>query len=203
MAEPFLPTAPLTATLDIKSPESYLALGPTRALARDLGIEVDWLPVVTAPPRPAPEGNDRGSRHKQHRATYRARDLARYAKVAGLTLFDPERNPDSTLAGMAMLAAKGHSTSALHAFLDAAFERYWKAELNLEDPEALAALLRGSGVDGFSRDADAFESLQASLATAGLYDAPGYLIEEDVFLGRAHLPMIRWILEGRVGPGPI
>ena len=203
MTEPFVPARPLTVGIDLKSPECYLALGPTRALARDLAIEVDWLPVVTAPRRPAPEGDDRGARHKQHRATYRALDLARYARAAGITLRDPGRSPDSTLAGMAMLAAKAHSDAALAGFLDRAFERYWAAELDLEDHGALRALLGEVGVAAFDEDAPGFETLQASLAEAGLFDAPAYLVENEVFNGRAHLPMIRWILQGRVGPGPI
>lgn len=203
MAEPFAPTAALTVAVDIKSPECYLALAPTRALARDLDLDVDWLPIVTAPRRPAPEGDDRSSRHKRHRVAYRQRDLARYATAAGLTLRDPERNPDSSLAGTAMLAAKAHSTRALHAFLDIAFERYWKTELDIEDRDAVAATLREVGVGDLPEASDAFAALQDSIAAAGLFDAPAYLVDEEVFFGRAHLPMIRWILEGRVGPGPI
>ena len=211
MAEPFMPTATLTVAVDIKSPECYLALAPTRALARDLDLDIDWLPIVTAPRRPAPEGDDRGSRHKRHRAAYRERDLARYARAAGLSLRNPERNPkrnperspDSSLVGAAMLAAKARSADALQAFLDLAFERYWKAELDIEDRDAVAALLREVGVANPPQASDAFTALQDSLAAAGLFDAPAYLVDEEVFFGRAHLPMIRWILGGRVGPGPI
>lgn len=203
MAEPFAPTAPLTVAVDIKSPECYLALAPTRALARDLDLDIDWLPIVTAPRRPAPEGDDRGSRHKRHRVTYRQRDLARYARAVGLTLRDPERSPDSSLVGGAMLAAKAHSARTLHAFLDIAFERYWNMELDIEDRDAVAATLREVGVADLPEASDGVAALQDSLAAAGLFDAPAYLVDEEVFFGRAHLPMIRWILEGRVGPGPI
>ena len=201
--EPFVPTKPLTVGIDIKSPECYLALGPTRALVRESGVDIDWLPVVTAPPRPAPDGDDRAARHKRHRAAYRAMDLARYARAAGLTIRAPERAPDSTLAGMAMLAAKAHSNDALQGFLDRAFERYWKAELDLEDRGALRAILDEVGVADLPEDAAGFQALQASLRDAGLFTAPAYLVENEVFNGRAHLPMIRWILEGRLGPGPI
>lgn len=203
MAEPFAPTAALTVAVDIKSPECYLALAPTRALARDLDLDVDWLPVVTAPRRPAPGGDDRGSRHKRHRVSYRQRDLTRYAEAAGLTLRDPERSPDSSLVGAAMLAAKAHSARTLDAFLDIAFERYWKTELDIEDQDAVAATLREAGAADLPEASDAFAALQESLAAGGLFDAPAYLVDEEVFFGRAHLPMIRWILEGRVGPGPI
>ena len=210
MTDPFVPTRPLTVAIDIKSPECYLALAPTRALVRECGVEVDWLPVVTSPPRPAPDGDDRGAHHKRHRVAYRAMDLARYARAAGLTIREPDRTPDSTLAGMAMLAAKARSHRALQGFLDRTFERYWKAGLDLEDRDALRAILEEVGVAGPFDDASGpsaaraeFAALQASLAAAGIFNAPTYLVEDEIFLGRAHLPMIRWILEGRVGPGPI
>ena len=210
MTDPLVPTRPLTVAIDIKSPECYLALAPTRALVRECGVDVDWLPVVTSPPRPAPDGDDRSARHKRHRVAYRAMDLARYARAAGLTILEPDRAPDSTLAGMAMLAAKAQSDRALQGFLDRAFERYWNAELDLEDRDALQAILGEVGAPQPFGDADGadgpqaeFAALQASLAAAGIFNAPTYLVEDEIFLGRAHLPMIRWILEGRVGPGPI
>lgn len=210
MTDPLVPTRPLTVAIDIKSPECYLALAPTRALARECGVDIDWLPVVTSPPRPAPDGDDRSARHKRHRVAYRAMDLARYARAAGLTILEPDRAPDSTLAGMAMLAAKAQSDRALEAFLDRAFERYWKAELDLEDRDALQAILGEVGAPQPFDEADApgapqaeFAALQASLAATGIFNAPTYLVEDEIFLGRAHLPMIRWILDGRVGPGPI
>ena len=102
-----------------------------------------------------------------------------------------------------MLAAKAHSAGALHAFLDLAFERYWKVELDIEDRDAVAATLREVGVADLPEASDAFAALQDSIAAAGLFDAPAYLVDEEVFFGRAHLPMIRWMLEGGIGPGPI
>jgi 2-hydroxychromene-2-carboxylate isomerase len=41
------------------------------------------------------------------------------------------------------------------------------------------------------------------LQERGLFQVPAYLVEEEVFYGRQHLPMIRWILAGRSGPIPI
>ena len=102
-----------------------------------------------------------------------------------------------------MLAAKAHSTRSLNAFLDIAFERYWNTELDIEDRDAVAATLREVGAGALPEASDAFAALQDSIAAVGIFDAPAYLVDEEVFFGRAHLPMIRWILEGRVGPGPI
>ena len=43
----------------------------------------------------------------------------------------------------------------------------------------------------------------ATLAEAGVGGVPAYLTCGEVFLGRQHLPMIRWLLEGEKGPVPI
>ena len=59
------------------------------------------------------------------------------------------------------------------------------------------------GVATFAEDADEFAALQERLVAAGLFNAPAYLVGEEVFFGRAHLPMIRWLLTDRAGPPPI
>ena len=203
MTEPFAPTLPLTVTLDVKRPECYLALAPTRALAAELDIAVDWLPTVASPHRRPPAGEGRGERHLRHRATYNAREIERYAAVQGLVIKDIYRDPDSTRFGMAMLAAKAHSEAALQTFLDRAFAAYWRSELDIEDGAALRRLLADVGVSTFAEDAAAFAALQERLVAAGLFNAPAYLVGEEVFFGRAHLPMIRWLLTERTGPAPI
>src|SRR6516165_3105686 len=72
---------PLTLAIDFASPRAYLALRPTRALAEQLGIEIDWKPFLLES-RPAPtapsRAEDRGMRHRAIRAAYVERDLARY-----------------------------------------------------------------------------------------------------------------------------
>ena len=54
-----------------------------------------------------------------------------------------------------------------------------------------------------SRGPDALASIAAELRDFGVYQSPAYVLNGEVFYGRQHLPMIRWILEGRSGPGPI
>ena len=60
--------APLSVLLDVRHPLSYLALPSALELARELGIEINWLPIVTPPLKtpstPAPD-DDRGIRHAQ------------------------------------------------------------------------------------------------------------------------------------------
>ena len=206
MTEAYASTRPLAVVLDIKDPQSYLAKDPTYALADDLGIDIDWLPFVSRPlRRQTAVGEDRGSRHRRFRAAYLERSIARYASIGGITIRNIYRAPDSSLAGMGMLAAKAHSEDALRRYLDRAFRQYWEDDLDIEDADAVAGLLVAAGVADFDPDTAAaeFGMLRERLALAGVFNTPAYLVDGEMFIGRAHLPMIRWILGGREGPPPI
>ncbi len=204
MSEPYASTRPLAVALDIKDPHSYLAKDPTYALADDLGVDIDWLPFVSRPlRRPASGGEDRGSRHRRFRADYVERSIARYASVRGVTIRNIYRAPDSSLAGMGMLAARANSEEALRNYLDRVFRQYWEDDLDIEDADTISGLLSAAGVMDFDPDVAHFTALQESLALAGVLETPAYLVDGEVFLGRAHLPMIRWILSNREGPPPI
>ena len=204
MAEPYTSSGSLAVVLDVKDPHSYLAKDPTYALADDLGIDIDWLPFVSRPlRRHTPGSEDRGSRHRRFRAAYVERSIERYARVRGIAIRNIYRAPDSSLAGMGMLAARAHSAGALRHYLDRAFRQYWEDDLDIEDADTVSGLLSAAGVADFDPDAARFEALQESLALAGVFETPAYLVDGEIFVGRAHLPMIRWILAGRAGPVPI
>lgn len=204
MTEPYAPTQPLAVILDVKDPHSYLAKDPAYALADEFGIGIDWLPFVSRPlRRHASRARDRGSRHRRFRAAYVERSIARYADARGVTIRNVHRAPDSSLAGMGMLAAKAHSEGALRRYLDVVFSQYWEDDLDIEDADTISGLLSAAGVVGFSPDPAHFAKLQERLALAGVFDTPTYLVGGEVFIGRAHMPMIRWILAGREGPPPI
>ena len=46
------------------------------------------------------------------------------------------------------------------------------------------------------------DQLQDALHPAGIFGVPTYIIGSERFFGREHLPMVRWILEGRPGAKP-
>jgi hypothetical protein len=38
---------------------------------------------------------------------------------------------------------------------------------------------------------------------AKAFEAPAYVVGDEVFIGRAHLPMIEWLYRGRTGAPPV
>jgi len=207
-------STPVTVCIDFKNPRAYLAKDPTFALEDELKLTFDWQPVqlsaFTARPAPARDDDDRGVRHRRVRAQYQERDLRRYAGRAGLPLGDIYRNPDSSVACMGLLWTKTQSHAVARRYIDVVFARYWSEALDIEDPSAIAAVLReiGGDADGwkdyvFVAGRTAFADAQQRFTDAGVFDVPAYLVDGDIYFGRQHLPMIRWILTGRVGTAPL
>ncbi|HEY6598954.1 MAG TPA: DsbA family protein [Pseudomonadales bacterium] len=202
-----------TVCIDFKNPKAYLALSPTYALQAETGVEFDWLPlIVSAPGRPPDErpGEDRGARHRRMRARYYESDLRRYARIAGLDLGDMYRDTDTTIPCIGLLWVNEQSPSVRRAYVDAVFARYWRDQLDIGDRATIAAVLRDVGADIAGWDAyvdgpgrDALASTSARLREAGVFDVPGYIVDNEVFFGRQHLPMIGWMLSGRLGEPPI
>ena len=203
----------LNVLLDIRQPQAYLALHPAATLATECGVPIDFLPVVDsalkAPSEPAPD-DDRGIRHRRYRAQAVAREIETYASSQGLVLREYYRDADPSIFNVAWLWVRQHEPARLLPFLTESFRRYWAVDLDPSSEDAVAALLES--LDAAGPDFRAWRQgegrraageLADALRERGLQRAPTYLVEGEVFIGRQHLPMIRWILEGRPGRGPI
>jgi 2-hydroxychromene-2-carboxylate isomerase len=203
----------LQVMLDVRNPLSFLALGPAGALARESIVDVDFLPMpdapLKAPSKPAP-GDARGILHRRSRANAIAREISTYAEAQGLVIRDYYRSRDPTPFHVAWLWVRQVDRARLFDFLEEGFRRYWAVDFDPSNAPEVARL-----VGQMSLDADAFvewerpqglaeaEALGQELLESGYTRGPCYVLEDEVFVGRQHLPMIRWIAAGRAGPGPI
>jgi len=209
----FREAADLTVVLDIRYPQAYLALHPTLRLAESIDIEIDWLPLSVAPLKAptAPESaDDRSILHRRHRANAIAREIQTYAQVQGLVLEDTYRDAQVGAFMMAWLYVRERNANELPRFLAESFRAYWALELDAGDRRAVAEHVEASTGDGpafldwAAREGESRVSgVVDELHARGVFAVPSYLVEDEIFLGRQHLPMISWILEGRDGPGPI
>jgi 2-hydroxychromene-2-carboxylate isomerase len=204
----------LLVAIDFAQPQSYLAYGPTARLAASLGVAIDWQPLHARPlvePPSETEGESRGARHRRMRAHYFERDLRRYAEAQGLSLGDVRQRSDSTIAGMGLLwlkrrAAADGAPASVDAYVRRVFDRHWGAGLPL-DAAAVRSLLDEIAGSAATFDPSALRDEYVRTVegwrAAGLVNAPAYRVGDELFIGRAHLPMIEWLLLGRVGPAPI
>lgn len=214
---PLRSDAPLIAYFDFKSPYAYLAKDPTWRLEAAFGIEVDFRPLtLNIPSFLGAARVDEGGRVVESKRTprqwqgvrYAYMDAKRYARRAGLTLYGPRKIWDSSVAAIGLLwTRRDHAVQKR--YMDLVYERFWKRELDLEAPQVIADVVAEAGGDGaefLAWHADEgrarHDALQARLHPAGLFGVPTYVIDGEVFFGREHLPVVRWLLGGRNGPRP-
>jgi len=210
-------SANLVVYIDLKSPYAYIAIQPTRDMAEALGVEIDWRPFTLDIPsylgsaRLAQDGKTVQSAKRTNQqwtgVRYAYRDARRYAALTGKTIRGTEKIWDSSLAGIAMLWAK--RLGSFDRFVDAAYPPFWRRELDIDDLGVLEHTLSQANVevDGF-RDWAADEGralhdrINREAFDAGVYGVPSYLVEDEMWFGREHLPRVAWILAGRRGSPP-
>ncbi|MEL7032507.1 MAG: DsbA family protein [Pseudomonadota bacterium] len=185
----------LTVFVDFKSPAAYLAMAPTRALADRYGVTIDWRPFRTIE-RDIPKlGKEEtvGESHRRVRAAALRQQAVKYASHQGIDLKFPAE-PGSTNLALGLLA--DWSGDPLP-FVDAAFKAYWQDHANLDDPAVLARILEELGRPHSIETGSVAAVLDQALARAdeiGIVGAPGYVIRDQIFVGREHLPWIEELL---------
>lgn len=211
-------TSPLKVYIDYKSPYAFIAKDATYQLEQEFGIEIDWYPLTlnigsylgTARKDDSGKVTESTRSPKQWLAVkYAYRDARRYAELRGLTLKGTQKIWDSSLAAIGLLWAKQQGHDELKRYTDITYERFWKRELDIEDPEVIIAQLTEAGCEtgGFleylaGEGRDVHDRLQEEVLDAGYYGVPTYVIDGEVYFGRQHLPRVRWHLAGRAGPLP-
>jgi 2-hydroxychromene-2-carboxylate isomerase len=205
--------ARLTVLLDIRHPLAYLALHPTLELADSLHVDINWLPLTTPtlkPPSAAAPDDDRGVRHRRYRAEALGREIEAYGAAQGLVLRDYYRAGNADAATLGWLWVRRVHRRELQKYLVELFRAYWSLEIDPEDTAEIEGLIDGLGLDAtafsdWAREAGpaAAEAIASEIRERGLFQVPAYVIEDEVFYGRQHLPMIEWILNGRAGATPI
>ena len=74
-------------------------------------------------------------------------DCRRQARTRGLTTLGPGKIWDSSLAAIGMLWAKRQGAPVFRNYHDRVFEKFWRRELDIEDPKVIEATLVASGAN--------------------------------------------------------
>jgi 2-hydroxychromene-2-carboxylate isomerase len=210
--------AALAVYIDLKSPYAFIAIEPTRAMAAAVGVRIDFRPFTLDIPsylgsaRLDKKGRVAAANRTPQQWTgvrYAYRDARRYASLRDKTLRGTEKIWDSSLAGIAMLWAKRQGDDAFDRFVDEAYERFWRRDLDIEDLDVLEKLLRETGLEadgfpGFAKGPGRVEhdELNEAAFAAGVFGVPTYLVADELWFGREHLPRVEWLLGGAVGAAP-
>lgn len=190
--------ARLAVYIDVKAPQSYLALNGTLAMAKQKNIDLDWHFFRGQPLRkPAVEvaDEDRGSMHRRIRGEYIAQDMQRYAPHTLEDLYDQEYSSAPAL-GLAWAKAHG-SQKDVDSYVRDILHRFWRLHEDVDSIVSVESVLKHMGLatEGFAAFAGGagLAHLEQTLVDAqnlGLSVSPTYFIGAEPFQGRQHLPLL-------------
>ena len=149
-----MPLKTITHYFDYKSPYAYLAQEETFRLQEDFNIEVDFLPYTLDIPSylGSAQVDETGrvlqenrNAHQWRRVRYSYMDCRREASRRGLTLRGPRKIFNSSLAHIGMLYAKHQGK--FRPYHDVVYERFWRRELDIENPLVVKQVFGDVGID--------------------------------------------------------
>jgi len=187
---------------DCSSPWTYLAFHNLQPLARDLGVEVRWRPVLVggifnAVNPSVYEFRERGAPAKQ---AYLKKDLADWARSAGLRIrFPPSVFPVNSvkaMRGCILLEPEGK----LVPFAEEVFRAYWSDDRDISQDDVLASLCERVGVEpqwflaGIARPeikAQLKSNTDEVIARGGFGSPTIFVGGDDMYFGNDRLPLVR------------
>ena len=172
------------------SPFTYLALEPAYALEESHNVRVRFIPYgvnIRKVYGDVPTRSDRD----QIKVRYLYMDVRRMAKERGVVIYPPKRIYSARYR-LLRWDVRGRS-GLFRPFANRVFERFWKHELEVEDPAALSGILREVGADSaqFKRyiadeEAEAKPRLRACYAEAladQVFGVPTFVCDRELFWG--------------------
>ncbi len=180
------------------SPWTYLGGRLFADMAAGAGAEVRVHPVDFGRVFPATGGLPLPRRSPERRA-YRLMELARWKRRRGSPMnIEPSNFPaTSPLAAHAITAAREAGADAL-ALSNALLAALWEDDRNIDDPEVVRAVCAEAGLDaGAILDAAngpevarIFDAETEEAIRRGVFGAPSWLIEGELFWGQDRLDFV-------------
>jgi 2-hydroxychromene-2-carboxylate isomerase len=188
-------TKTLEFLFDVGSPTTYVAHKRIPDLIARTGAEVVYVPILlggvfkatgNASPVTVPA-----------KGRYMSTDLSRFATKFGVTLNFNPHFPVNTITMMRMIAGTVEE-DAFPGLVDALFDAMWRGRKNLGDPEVLATVLAKAGFDpaallAVAESQEAKDSLKSNTESAvarGVFGAPTFFVEDEMFFGQDRLDFV-------------
>lgn len=186
-------TIDIPVYIDFKSPYAYLAIKPLRAMALEYDVSLDWRPH-NLPIAEFLGGLDDRNEHQWRRVKYSYMDVRRLANQRGMTILGPRKLFDSTNSSIGLMFAK--RAGVTDAYIDITFERFFKRELDIEDPAAVDGVLVECGAEGFlaylnGEGSTEFAALVEDAHLRGVFGVPSMLLDDELFWGNERLELLQ------------
>ena len=175
---------------DYKSPYAFLAFDPAFALEERYRVRVRWIPFQLRI-----KGKGERSLYSEHKARYSYLDARRWAKPRGIVIRGPLKVYDTTPALIGGLLAARHGK--LREFSRTVYERFFKRELEVDQPEAVAAVIAEFGIPPEAyrtflegEGAREYAAAQDEAAADHVFGVPIFMFESEPFWGHDRLPLL-------------
>lgn len=186
---------PIKLYFDYKSPFAYLAKDEAYALEEDYHVHIEWLPYVLDIPEALGDLPTR-TQQQWRKIRYLYMDARRWANKKGLVVRGPQKIFDSSVAAIGMLYAQRQGK--FRPYHDRVYERFWRRELDIEDQNAIAAILVeiGANGEGFltyiagAGRAD-LAAIQQRAEADEIFGVPIFIVEDEMFWGHDRVPLLR------------
>ena len=187
--------ATVDAYIDLRSPYSYLAIGPARALEHETGTRFRWWPFITDFQSAYGGEVDERSPRDVAKLKYLYMDCRRLADLQGLTIRATTKLWDASLASRAMLFAKREGR--LWEFGLPLLQAFWRRAFDLESREEIEAALVHAGLSVVEwrvyrdHDADAaMDAVRERSVAQGVFGAPTFVHRGELFWGGDRLALL-------------
>jgi 2-hydroxychromene-2-carboxylate isomerase len=198
-------SAPIKFYFACISPWSHLAVDALREIAGRHAREIAWMPTDVARTwQETGAGRPLGERPDVLKS-YRLVELPRWSRWRGIPVNTaPKHFPmPYHLSSRTIIAARQAGTDPF-ALTRALMRGCWVDEKDISDPDQVAAIADGVGLDGASLvAAAASEAVAVEFAAntdAALADqawsVPSFVVDGELFFGQDRLEMIDWRLAG-------
>ncbi len=176
------------------SPFSYLAMAPACALEHSHRVRLRFIPYGVNIRKTY--GNLDNPDADRRKVRYLYIDARRIAASRGLTIYPPKKIFSCRSAFYGGLFAEHNGLFRDYSKL--VFERFWKAQLDVEDRDAIGAVLSEIGLNSTDFDRYAESSARADLDACfaeadrdKIFGVPTFIVDSEPFWGEDR---IEWVI---------
>jgi 2-hydroxychromene-2-carboxylate isomerase len=192
---------------DCSSPWTYLAFHNIQPLAEEFDVEISWRPILVGGIFNSinPSVYDSRERPVPAKANYMAKDIADWARSAGLRIrWQPSVFPVNSVKAMRGCIWLGNDNMV--PFARAVFEAYWGDDKDISQDSVLEDICRRLGIDaeaffaGISDQAikDQLKANTDEVIRRGGFGSPMIFVGgDDMYFGNDRMPLIREALQAR------
>lgn len=195
----------LECFFDCSSPWTWLGFEGIQPIAERHGVEIRWRPILVGGVFNAvnPSVYENRAKPVPAKARYAAKDLADWARWAGLEIGQPPVFPVNSVKIMrgAFLALE---QGCLVPYARAAFRTYWSELQDISQDEVIRAILAEVGIDAepffdwITRDAAKalLRETTDELIERGGFGSPTFFVDgDDMYFGNDRLPLVEAALQ--------